>query len=328
MARSTSALDIFAALVAKAAADLTETAAKVEELARRYQDYKKTTPSFIDEFLSPEGIITKKRAIDREIGECDAGVAERRGRIGALQKDNRALGEKVDEYRKTLEDQRGNRIRMQTQAAGAEEALGMLRREIAGQEGFLKELEKEKEAAEKYIEMSKRMKDLINDLLAYSRVGTHVKSLEPVDCEAVLAEVLSNLEASIRETSGTVTHDPLPTLTADRFQMVQLFQNLISNGLKFHKDKPPAVHLGVVEEGDDWKFSVRDNGIGIDPQSTERIFAIFQRLHTREEYPGTGIGLAVCRRIVERHGGRIWVESAPGKGSTFLLTISKVLKTQ
>jgi chromosome segregation protein len=141
--RDTATGDSRDAIVAKAAADLGETAAQLEELARRYQEYKKTTPSFIDEFLSPEGIITKKRAIDREIGACDEGVAERRSRIASLQKDNKSLGEKVDEYRKTLEDQRGNRIRMQTQAAGAEEALGMLRREIAGQEGFLKELENE-----------------------------------------------------------------------------------------------------------------------------------------------------------------------------------------
>ncbi len=131
------------AVVAKAAADLAETAAKVEELKARYQEYKKTTPSFIDEFLSPEGIITKKRAIDREIAACDEGVADRRGRIASLQRDSKALSEKVDEYRRTLEDQRGNRIRMQTQAAGAEEALTMLRREIAGQEGYLKELENE-----------------------------------------------------------------------------------------------------------------------------------------------------------------------------------------
>jgi chromosome segregation protein len=131
------------ALVSKAAVDLAETAAKVEELRRRYQEYKKTTPSFIDEFLSPEGIITKKRSIDREIGACDEGVAHRRGRIAELQRDSRALGEKVDEYRRTLEDQRGNRIRMQTQATGAEEALALLRREIAGQEGYLKELENE-----------------------------------------------------------------------------------------------------------------------------------------------------------------------------------------
>ncbi len=131
------------AIVAKAATDLVDTAAKVEELGRRYQDYKKTTPSFIDEFLSPEGIITKKRSIDREIGACDESVAERRGRIASLQKENRLLGEKVAEYRATLEDQRGNRIRMQTQATGAEEALGLLRREIAGQEGYLKELENE-----------------------------------------------------------------------------------------------------------------------------------------------------------------------------------------
>jgi chromosome segregation protein len=132
-----------AAIVAKAAADLVATAAQVEELKARYQEYKKTTPSFIDEFLSPEGIITRKRAIDREIGACDEGVAEKRGRIASLQKESRALGEKVDEYRRTLEDQRGNRIRMQTQATGAEEALALLRREIAGQEAYLKELENE-----------------------------------------------------------------------------------------------------------------------------------------------------------------------------------------
>jgi chromosome segregation protein len=134
---------VAATIVAKAAADLAETAAKVEELARRYQAYKKTTPSFIDEFLSPEGIITKKRGIDREIAACDEGVAEKRNRIASIQKENRTLGEKVDEYRSTLEDQRGNRIRMQTQATGAEEALALLRREIAGQEGYLKELENE-----------------------------------------------------------------------------------------------------------------------------------------------------------------------------------------
>jgi chromosome segregation protein len=132
-----------ATIVAKAAADLAETATKVEELARRYQAYKKTTPSFIDEFLSPEGIITKKRSIDREIAACDEGVVEKRNRITSIQKESRALGEKVDEYRRTLEDQRGNRIRMQTQATGAEEALALLRREIAGQDGYLKELENE-----------------------------------------------------------------------------------------------------------------------------------------------------------------------------------------
>jgi chromosome segregation protein len=130
-------------IVAKAASDLAETAAQAEELGRRYQEYKKTTPSFIDEFLSPEGIITKKRAIDREIGACDEGVLERRNRIASLQRDNKVLGEKIDEYRRTLEEQRGNRIRMQTQATGTEEALALLRREISGQEGYLKELENE-----------------------------------------------------------------------------------------------------------------------------------------------------------------------------------------
>jgi chromosome segregation protein len=137
------------AIIARAAADLAQTASQAEELARRYQEYKKTTPSFIDEFLSPEGIITKKRSIDREIASCDEGVAVRRGRIAEYQKVARALGDKVEEYRSTLEEQRGNRIRMQTQAAGAEEALALLRREIAGQEGYLKELENEAFAEER-----------------------------------------------------------------------------------------------------------------------------------------------------------------------------------
>ena len=146
------------AIVAKAAADLAQTASKAEELGRRYQEYKKTTPSFIDEFLSPEGIITKKRAIDREIAACDEGVAARRGRIAEYQRESKALGDKVEEYRSTLEEQRGNRIRMQTQATGAEEALALLRREIAGQEGYLKELENEAYAEER------RLRDAVEEL--------------------------------------------------------------------------------------------------------------------------------------------------------------------
>jgi len=166
-----------------------------------------------------------------------------------------------------------------------------------------------------------RMKQLINDLLAYSRVGTRGKEFAPTDCQAVLERALTNLRMAIEESGATVTHDPLPTVMADDIQLEQLFQNLIGNAIKFRSKQPPEIHIGAGRDDGEWRFSVRDNGIGIDPQYTERIFAIFQRLHTPGEYPGTGIGLAVSKRIVERHGGRIWVESEPGKGSVFYFTI-------
>jgi PAS domain S-box-containing protein len=172
-----------------------------------------------------------------------------------------------------------------------------------------------------------RMQQLINDLLSYSRVGTRGKPFEDTDCEAALWKATSNLGAAIVETGATVTHDPLPAVKADSAQIVQLFQNLIGNAIKFHSQEQPRVHVGASRTGVEWIFSVRDNGIGIDPQYFDRIFAVFQRLHSREEYPGTGIGLAICKKIVERHGGRIWVESEPGKGSTFYFTIPAGGKT-
>jgi light-regulated signal transduction histidine kinase (bacteriophytochrome) len=169
-----------------------------------------------------------------------------------------------------------------------------------------------------------RMHRLISDLLAYSRVGTRSRAFEPVDCQAALDQALANLEIAIEEAGATVTRDPLPIVPADEGQLVQLFQNLIGNAVKFHGQAPPCVHISAQrrrEAGDEWYFSVRDNGIGIDPQQFERIFMIFQRLHTMAEYSGTGIGLAICKKIVERHGGRIWVESQPGQGSTFYFTL-------
>ena len=165
------------------------------------------------------------------------------------------------------------------------------------------------------------MQRLINDLLAYSRVSTRGKGFEPTDCEAVLSQVLSNLQVAIEESGAAVTHDPLPVVMADDLQLAQLFQNLIANAIKFHGEEQPLVHVSAEQDGREWVFSVRDNGIGIDPQYFDRIFVIFQRLHNRDEYPGTGIGLAICKKIVDRHGGRIWVESQPGKGSTFYFTI-------
>ncbi|RLC93830.1 MAG: hypothetical protein DRI39_04605 [Chloroflexi bacterium] len=176
------------------------------------------------------------------------------------------------------------------------------------------------------VDGARRMQGLINDLLTYSRVGTRGKPFEPTDCEEVLEQALANLHIAIEESGATVTHGPLPTVVADEGQLVQLLQNLVGNALKFRRDEPPRVHIGAEQAGDMWVFSVSDNGIGISPEYCDRIFILFQRLHSRDEYPGTGIGLAVCKKIVERHGGRIWVESEVGKGATFRFTLPSTKK--
>jgi light-regulated signal transduction histidine kinase (bacteriophytochrome) len=171
------------------------------------------------------------------------------------------------------------------------------------------------------VDGANRMQWLINDLLAYSRVTSQEQVFEEVDCTKVLEEVMSNLQLSIEESQAVVTHDPLPTVMADGGQLGQLFQNLIANAITFHGEEPPAVHVSAERKANEWLFSVRDNGVGLDPQYAERIFVIFQRLHDREEYPGTGIGLAICKKVVERHGGRIWVVSQVGQGATFYFTL-------
>ncbi len=181
------------------------------------------------------------------------------------------------------------------------------------------------EKADKYIyfavDGASRMQNLINDLLEFSRVTTRGREPEPTDCEFVLNQVLSNLELYIKENKATVSHDPLPEVMADNTQLAQVFQNLIINGIKFHSEEAPKIHISAEKKANEWLFSVQDNGIGIDPQYSEKIFEVFKRLHKKEEYPGTGIGLAICKKIVERHGGRIWVESELGKGSTFYFTL-------
>jgi len=166
-----------------------------------------------------------------------------------------------------------------------------------------------------------RMQRLISDLLALSRVGTQGKAFAPVDMNVILDLALQSISTSIRETGATITHTPLPTMIADAGQMGQLLQNLLTNALKFHGDRPPRIHLAAERRDTGWLFTVRDEGIGIEPQYYQRIFLIFQRLHTRLQYPGTGIGLAICQKIIERHGGTIWVESEPGSGTTFFFTL-------
>ncbi len=171
------------------------------------------------------------------------------------------------------------------------------------------------------VDGANRMQILINDLLVYSRVGTRGKDFTPTDLSLVLELTRANLQIAIEENGAIVTSDSLPTVVGDRTQLIQLFQNLIGNAIKFRGERPPEVHLGAERRGKEWLISVRDNGIGLDAEYKERIFVVFQRLHTKEEYSGTGIGLAVCKKIVERHGGRVWVESKPGEGSTFFFTM-------
>ena len=166
-----------------------------------------------------------------------------------------------------------------------------------------------------------RMERLINGLLTFSRVGTKGGNFVPADLNALLDDALRNLQASLKTAQAQVTHDDLPTLPADATQVTQLFQNLIGNAVKFRGEQPPQIHVGVRREPNRWVFSVQDKGIGIEPQYFERIFQPFQRLHTRSHYPGTGIGLAICKRIVERHGGTIWVESQLGQGATFFFSL-------
>jgi len=182
--------------------------------------------------------------------------------------------------------------------------------------------EKEKSFLHFAVDGARRMQQMISDLLAYARLGLKSHEATPVDLNAVLAGALANLEIARAEKGARVTHDVLPTLPVEAPRFTQLFQNLIGNAFKFTvPDRTPEIHLGCVRGADGWHFSVRDNGPGIAAKDFERVFVLFQRLHSREEYPGTGIGLSVCQKIVERHGGRMWVESELGQGTTFHFTV-------
>ena len=180
-----------------------------------------------------------------------------------------------------------------------------------------------KEFMDFIVDGAARMKQLIEDLLAYSRVGTRGRELSPTSSGAALDKALANLRAAQEASGAQVTHDEMPEVLADGAQLTQLFQNLVGNAMKFRGEEAPRVHVGVEGRDKVWVFTVRDNGIGLDPQYADRIFMMFQRLHNKAEYPGTGIGLAICKKIVERHGGHIWVESKPGEGATFGFTLPK-----
>jgi light-regulated signal transduction histidine kinase (bacteriophytochrome) len=165
------------------------------------------------------------------------------------------------------------------------------------------------------------MKQLIDDLLTYSNIHKEPLNYRLVNLKDLIESVLRSLDHAIKEAHGEITWDPLPTVYGDAVQLLQLFQNLISNAIKFKGENPPRIHISVSYENNRWLFGVKDNGIGIKSEFFERIFFIFERLHSRKTYMGTGIGLAICKRVVENHGGHIWVESDPGKGSTFFVSL-------
>jgi len=179
--------------------------------------------------------------------------------------------------------------------------------------------------ADKYIHYAVdgalRMQVLVRDLLAFSRVGRQGTELAAIDCSRVMETALQNLEAAIQESGARVVYQQLPTVTADGSQLLQVLQNLIANAIKFRGKEPPVIQISCEKKPREWMFAVADNGIGIAPEHAQTIFVIFKRLHTRSEYPGSGIGLSICKKIVEHHGGRIWVESAPGLGCTFYFTL-------
>jgi len=179
--------------------------------------------------------------------------------------------------------------------------------------------------ADKYIHYAVdgalRMQKLVLDLLAFSRVGRQGSSPHSTDCNIVLRAGLENLKTAIQESGAVIQHTQLPVVMADSSQLLQVFQNLIGNAIKFRGSEPPVIQVSAEAKGKEWVFSVADNGIGIAPEDAESVFVIFRRLNTRAEYPGNGIGLSICKKIVEQHGGRIWVESEPGRGSTFRFTL-------
>ena len=183
--------------------------------------------------------------------------------------------------------------------------------------------------ADKYIDYvidgAMRMQALIEGLLAFSRVGRHGIELQSADCNMAVEMAKKNLDAAMRESGAAVKHEALPVIVADSALLVQVFQNLMGNSIKFHGAQPPVISIGAEKAGQEWIFSVTDNGIGIAAEHAQAIFAIFKRLHTHAEYPGSGIGLSICKKIIEQHGGRIWVESLPGQGSTFKFTVPVLL---
>jgi PAS domain S-box-containing protein len=257
-------------------------------------------------------------------------VLRRRGNVDGIvcvAQDNRDRKQMEESLRTTAEDLRRSNADLSQFAYVASHDLQEPLRMVASyvqllQKRYRGKLDADADEFIHYaVDGANRMQRLIQDLLSYSRVDTRTQPTQIVESAKAFDQAVANLRASVAEHQAEVTRDPLPAVRGDGTQLAQLLQNLIGNAIKFKGDRTPRVHVSAKLEQQHWVFTVRDNGIGIEPRYFERIFAIFQRLHSREEYPGTGIGLAICKRIVERHGGRIWVESEPGAGTAFNFTL-------
>ncbi|WP_306058245.1 sensor histidine kinase [Natronococcus wangiae] len=276
--------------------------------------------------------IHEARAISRE-REVERRNEELRRIRGTLERRNDELTRTRAELEETVRQLEASNERLDQFAAAASHDLQEPLRMVSSylqlvDERYADDLDDE---AEKFVEYAadgaERMQVMVDDLLQYSRVETRGDPFEPVDLDAALDDALTDLQVRIEESNAEITADELPRVEGDSSQLRQLFQNLLSNAIEYSGDEPPRIHVSVERVGDEWKISVRDEGIGIDPEDQERIFEIFDRLHSREECEGTGIGLALCRRVVERHGGEIRVDSEPGEGSTFSFTLEPGAET-
>jgi signal transduction histidine kinase len=273
---------------------------------------------------SPGEIGLLARSFDEMAGALEQRVADLQRAEAELKTLNEDLEQRVLE--RTMELKRSNEDLEQFAYVASHDLQEPLRM-IHNYLQLLRQRYKDKldSNAEEFISFAfdgaKRMQQLINDLLTYSRAGTQAREFQPTSCSEAVDRALANLTVALEESGAEITHDPLPTVKGDLVQLTQLFQNLVGNAIKFRGERPPRIHIGAREKGAEWELTVSDNGIGIAEQDFARIFVVFQRLHSRERYPGTGIGLSVCKKIVERHGGKIWVESKPGKGTTFHFTI-------
>jgi len=286
------------------------------------------------EILRREGLDVPVILVSGALGEVKAVECIKQGAADYVLKDQlprladvvgRAIREKQlrDEHRRTLNELARSNRDLEQFAYVASHDLQEPLRMVATYTQLLAERYKGKidQNADKYIHYAVdgalRMQTLVKDLLAYSRVGRHASERQQTDCNLVLQSVIANLHPLIQESGARVIYANLPTLMANRSELLQLFQNLIGNAIKFRSSAPPEIRISAEDKTGEWIMSVADNGIGIAPEHAETVFVIFRRLHTHEEYPGSGIGLAICKRIVEEQGGHIWVESQPGKGAKF-----------
>jgi len=277
---------------------------------RRLEETQRAIINILDDFEDEKGKVEEVNAeLRREVSERTAAEQALRDKTEALGRSNAEL----EQFAYVASHDLQEPLRM------VSSYVQLFEKRYAGQVDA---------QAQKYIdyavEGAKRMQALIGGLLEFSRVGRVDEPAALVDTGAVLDQALQNLRSAIEESHAVVTRGPLPTLSMNAARLAQVFQNLVGNAVKFRRpDEAPAVHVSCLPREEEWLFAVRDNGIGIDPQYRERIFVIFRRLHTRAEYPGTGIGLSICKKIIERHGGRIWVESGTGAGSSFLFTLPR-----